>query len=82
MGIVVNRLPKPEGAGLGADRITGTDERQKSSRNRQEICSHFAFSEAQIGLVIVHSYQQRGELKHLTPIGQAGFPIARRARGR
>jgi hypothetical protein len=30
-------------------------------------------------LVIVHSYQQRGELKHLTPIGQAGFPIARRA---
>ena len=79
MGIVVNRLPKPRGARLCANRITGTDERQKSSRNRQEPCSHLAFSEAQIAFVLDLLINGAANLEHPTPSGKRGFRLAPRA---
>jgi hypothetical protein len=48
MGVVIDRLPKPGGRRLRADRLAGADEREERRRNRQVSCSHLAFSEAHI----------------------------------
>jgi hypothetical protein len=75
MRVVIDRLPQPAGARLSADRVTGTDERQKGGRNHQVFCSHFVFSEPQIAFVIDPTVSNGRELKQPTPIRQAGFPF-------